>query len=334
MKKIACTYAMRDEGMDILREKAEIFIGNDRDPANFADKIQDAQGVLLFRGFMNANAFDKLQHLDFVATMSVGYDHIDVESATKYGILVLASFGANARSVAEHTMGLLLALDRKIVSGHYETLAGVGWQERNPDQSFELSGRTMGIIGLGNIGKTVAKLARAFDMNVIGYDPFLSKEATEQAGIVYCAGYDDVLKNADVVSVHVPRSPETINLIGKRELGLMKKSAFILNTARGRIINEDDLADALDSGIIAGAAIDVFATEPVPPDARILKAKNLVCTPHIAAMTKEAIRNMTVMCAKGCLAVLDGERWPAVANPEVYEQPKWRKRLAERGGSR
>ncbi|MDR1835116.1 MAG: hydroxyacid dehydrogenase, partial [Fusobacteriaceae bacterium] len=334
MKKIALTFPLRDEGMELLRGKAEVFVANERDPNNFADRIQDCAGLVIRNGFVNAAAIEKLPNLDFVATMSVGFDHIDVDAATKKGILVLASFGANARSVAEHTMGLLLALNRKIVSGHFETLEGTGWRERNPDLSFELAGKTMGIIGLGNIGKTVAKLAKAFGMKVIGYDPFLSREDTEKAGIVFCDGYDDVLKNADVVTVHVPRMPETINLIGKRELGLMKKSALILNTARGKIINEEALTEALNSGTIAGAAIDVFAVEPVPVDAPILKAKNLVCTPHIAAMTREAIWNMTKMCVTGCLAVLNGEKWPAVANPEVYELPKWKNRFACAGGAK
>ncbi|MDR3258083.1 MAG: hypothetical protein LBT51_00525 [Fusobacteriaceae bacterium] len=325
MKKVILTYALPDEGMEILKDKVEVIIANEGDPNKFIDKMKEASGIILRFGTMTKSAIENATHLEFISIVSAGFDHIDVATATKYGIPVLVGAGANARSVAEHTIGLLIAVNRKIVPGHFATISGIGWQDKNPDKSFELYEKTIGIIGLGSIGKLVGTIAEGLGMKVIGYDPYITKEEVEKLGWTYYADYKDMLKIADVLTVHVPILPDTVNLITMEHLKLMKKNAIVLNTARGGIINENDLADALNQEIIAGAGIDVFEKEPVPVDAKILHAKNIVYTPHCAAMTREAISNMTKMCANAALAILNGEKWPYVADPKVYNHPRWKK---------
>jgi D-3-phosphoglycerate dehydrogenase len=325
MKKVIMTYALPEVGMEILKDKVDVIITNEGDPNKFIDKMKEVNGIIIKLGTMPKSAIENATHLEFISLVSAGFDHVDVDTATKYGIPVLVSAGANARSVAEHTIGLLIAVNRKIVPGHFATVSGVGWHDKDPDKSFELYDKTIGIIGLGSIGRLVGKIAEGLGMKVIGYDPFITKAEVEKLGWTYYSDYNDMIKIADVITVHVPRLPETIDLITMKHLKLMKKTAIVLNTARGGIINENDLADALNQEIIAGAGIDVYETEPVPSDAKILHAKNIVHTPHCAAMTREAIKNTGIMCAKGALAVLNGEKWSYVADPKAYDHPRWKK---------
>jgi D-3-phosphoglycerate dehydrogenase len=326
LKKILITNHLRNEGLSILGDKVKKVIMDDKTPELFADEWKDANGVIIWGGKVDKNDIENAPNLEVIATIGVGYEKVDVECATKHGIPVCISKGANARAVAEITIGLLLAVNRRIVEEHAETTEGTAIRfGRNPELSFELYEKTLGLIGLGNIGKMVGKMAEAFGMKVIGYDPYVDRDDIENLGWTYYDKYEDVLKNADVVSIHVPKLPTTTNLITIKELKLMKNTAVILNTSRGGIINENDLADALNNDIIAGAALDVFENEPPSPDTKILHAKNLVCAPHNGAQTLEAMVNMNTMCTNAVLAVLNGEKWVHVANPEVYNHPKWKK---------
>ncbi|MDR3258082.1 MAG: hydroxyacid dehydrogenase [Fusobacteriaceae bacterium] len=326
MKKVIVTKHLRKEGLSILGDKVKKAIVNDSIPDTFVDEWKDANGIIIWGGKVGKNDIENAPNLEVIATVGVGYDNVDVDAATKHGIPVCISAGANARAVAEITIGLLLAVDRRIVEEHAATRAGTALRfGGHPELSFELYEKTMGLIGLGNIGKLVGKMAEAFGMKVIGYDPYVTRDDIEKLGWTYYENCDDVLKNADVVSIHVPKLPSTTNFITMRELKLMKNTAVILNTARGGIINENDLADALNNDIIAGAALDVFENEPPSPDSKLLHAKNLVCAPHNGAQTLEAMINMNTMCTNAVLAVLNGEKWAYVANPEVYNHPKWKK---------
>ena len=169
-------------------------------------------------------------------------------------------------------------------------------------------------------------LCKAIGIETAGYDPYISREYVEEMGCEYYEDYRELLKVCDFISIHVPLAEATKGMIGVKELSLMKKTALLINCSRGGIVDEKALAEALNTGRIAGAGTDVFAEEPPTTDHPLLHAKNLVYSPHSAAQTKEAVIRMADMCIRGCLAVLNGEKWQYVANPKVYEHPKWAER--------
>ena len=172
----------------------------------------------------------------------------------------------------------------------------------------------------------MAKICSGCGMKVSGYDPFMSQEKIEALGAAYYAHYEDLLKDADVVTIHVPLTDQTRDMITKKQLAMMKPTALIINCSRGGIINEADLVEALKTGVIAGAGTDVYCSEPPKADDPLLHCPNLVLSPHSAAQTREAVIKMAQMCVKGCLAVCRGEKWPYVADISVYEHPIWKNR--------
>ena len=197
------------------------------------------------------------------------------------------------------------------------------WEIRGAKKAFELEGKTVGVIGMGAIGRETAKICQGCGMKVAGYDPFMSQEKIEALGAEYYADYQELLKDADIVTIHVPLTDDTRNMIAKEQLALMKKTALIINCSRGGIINEADLVQALKDGVIAGAGTDVYCNEPPKTDDPLLHCPNLIVSPHSAAQTREAVIKMAQMCVKGCLAVCRGEKWPYVADKAVYNHPRW-----------
>ena len=204
-----------------------------------------------------------------------------------------------------------------------ETAKG-NWAIRDAHKQFELYGKKAGIIGLGRIGRDTASLCTAIGMKVAGYDPFLTKEQIEELGYEYYGDYEELLKDCDVISIHVPLTKDTENMIAAKQLKEMKNTAIIVNCSRGGIVNEADLIEALNNGEIAGAGLDVFVGEELHPGNPLLGAKNLIFSPHSAAQTREAVINMATMCVEGCKAVCQGKKWKLVANPKVYEHEKWK----------
>ncbi|MEW6721606.1 MAG: NAD(P)-dependent oxidoreductase, partial [Thermodesulfobacteriota bacterium] len=190
----------------------------------------------------------------------------------------------------------------------------------------ELSGKEIGLVGYGSIGRELAGLCKAIGMKVAVYDPFVDGRAIEGEGHRCEKTLEGLLRNADVVSLHVPLTDKTRNLVGERELGLMKPSSVLINCARGGVIDERALADALGNGRIHSAGLDVFSSEPVAADNRWASLDNVVITPHMAGQTREAAAGVSTMAAEGVLAVLSGERWPHVANRAAYDHPRWKDR--------
>jgi D-3-phosphoglycerate dehydrogenase len=223
--------------------------------------------------------------LRVIGRAGIGVDNIDLEAATQRGIAVLNTPGGNTISAAEHTVGLLLALVRRIPWADQSMRAGA-W-DRQKFQGVELSGKTLGVVGLGRIGAHVATIARSFGMLVVAHDPFLP-EARAHELQVRLLPLDDLLKRADVVTLHLPLTDETRHLIDRRRLGLMKKSAVLINAARGGLVDEAALLGALEAEQLAGAAIDVFDTEPLPAESPLRGADRVILTPHLGAATVEA----------------------------------------------
>lgn len=223
--------------------------------------------------------------LKAVGRAGVGVDNVDIPAATAKGVAVFNAAGGNTIAAAELTMALLISVARKIPAAEASVRAG-RW-ERSAFRGVELRGKTLGLIGAGRIGSEVAVRCMAFDMDVIAYDPYLSPTRADELGIEM-VGLKKVLKRSDFISIHVPLTKETMGIIGSGAFSKMKSTAFIVNASRGGVIEESALAGALREGIIAGAALDVYETEPLPADSPLRDAPNLVLTPHLGASTEEA----------------------------------------------
>ena len=248
-------------------------------------------GTHYFVGFIqqyvNPQLFKDAPHLKLIQMLSAGYDKADLEAARKSKVPLCANGGANSTAVSEHAMLLALAVSRRIIIQHTNVTAG-RWHGNSPPQVHEVRDRVMGIIGLGTIGKKVARLALAFGMKVHYYDIARLKEEQEDALGVRFRLLPEILRTSDIVSLHVPLNGSTHHMIGPQELALMKKSAVIVNTSRGPVIDEKAMTEALSKGDLFGAGLDVFDEEPTPPDNPLLKLDNVVLTAHLAGPTWES----------------------------------------------
>jgi phosphoglycerate dehydrogenase-like enzyme len=255
----------------------------------FSEAVKDAEYFVGFvRGGFDDAFYKNAPKLKLVQLISAGYDRVDIEAARRAKVLVANNGGANAVSVAEHTMLLILATMKKLSNLHEGCMAGK-WRMGDFSQNrlFELEGKTLGIVGLGNIGKKVARRAQAFGMSVIYYDILRLTEDQEDALGVRFALLDEVLRTADVVTLHVPLTPLTRNMMDARAFGLMKETAFFINTCRGPVVDEEALFQVLVTNRIMGAGLDVMAQEPPPADHKFFNLKNVTITPHMAGPTVE-----------------------------------------------
>ena len=266
------------------------------------DAIAGADAVLVRSATkITRESLSRADRLKVIGRAGVGVDTIDVDAATERGIPVLTAPAGNTISAAELTMALLLALARRVPAADRSMRAGE-W-DRKSFTGVELYGKTLGLIGAGRIGGEVAKRARAFGMRVLVFDPFLSPERAASLG-AEMAAFDDVLTQADVLSVHVPLTAETTGQIGDAQIARLKPTAFVLNVARGGVVDEDALLRALQSKRIAGAALDVFSSEPLPADHPFRTLANVVLTPHLGASTAEAQQNVAIEIAEAVRAAL------------------------------
>lgn len=249
--------------------------------------------------------------LRVVGRAGVGLDNVDVEAASKKGIVVLNTPTGNTLAATEHTMAMLLAACRMIPKAH-NTLVGGKW-DRKSFMGFELYKRKLGVIGLGRIGSQVARRARGFEMDVYAYDPYILKDKAEALGVKLLGSLDELLRTVDVITLHTPRTPETLGMIGKRELELLPDGAIVVNVARGGLINEKDLHDALKSGKLRAAAVDVFDKEPAT-DNILLGLDNVIVTPHLGANTDASQINVAVMVAQQVINVLKDRDYEGAVN--------------------
>jgi D-3-phosphoglycerate dehydrogenase len=249
--------------------------------------------------------------LSIVGVASIGTDKIDLEAATRAGVMVVNAPTGNTIAAAEHTMALMLALLRNVPAADASVRHGE-W-ERGRFTGAELRGKTLGIIGLGKIGKAVARRANAFEMRVLAYDPYLTAEQAAEAG-AKLVGLPELLLRSDVITVHTPLTDQTRNFISKPQLDAMKPGVFVLNVARGGIVNEEALAEALTAGHVAGAAVDVYSTEPMPPDLALRTAPHTVLTPHLGASTSEAQERVGEEMASQVVLALSGVTPPYAVN--------------------
>lgn len=256
-------------------------------------------------------------NLLIVSSNGAGFDPVDVEACTQAGVLVVNQSGGNANSVAEHALGMMLCLSKRIVEADH-VLRRSRDVDRNALMGNEAKGKTIGIVGIGNVGRRLAELCRGLlGMDVLAYDPYLTPEEIAARG-GEPVSFDDLLRRSDFVSISCPLNKDNRNMMGAREFALMRPNAFFITTARGFIHNEAALADALRSKAIAGAGLDVFDKEPPPPDHPLLQFDNVMVSPHTAGVTHEARENMGRIAADQILGAFDGRRPPRIVNPEVW----------------
>lgn len=296
MPKVLVADKVSTKGVEILKEVAEVDVKTGLPKEELISCIGDYDGLVV-RSATKATA-DVLQaagKLKIIGRAGVGVDNIDVPVATQKGVVVVNSPEGNTIAAAELTMALLLAMSRNIAAADASMKRGE-W-ERSKYVGVEVYNKTLGIVGLGKIGREVAKRAQGFGMETIGYDPFLSEEVATKIGVELLE-LNDLLKKCDYITLHLPKNKETEGLIGAAQFELMQDGVRIVNVARGGIIVESALADALNSGKVAAAAVDVYSTEPVAPDNPLLTAKNIVTTPHLGASTEEAQSKVAIDVAE------------------------------------
>lgn len=266
---------------------------------------------------IDAEVLNAAPKLKIIARAGVGVDNVDIPRATELGIVVVNTPDGNTISTAEHTFGLMLALARHIPQAHESMNAGK-W-DRKSFSGVELRGKTLGIVGFGRIGRAVARRALAFEMTVIAYDPFITADVGADLGVTMVS-LDELFRASDFITLHAMLTPETQEMINRESLARMKRGVRIIDAARGALINEADLAEALESGQVAGAALDVYAEEPPKPDNPLLRRPNVVHTPHLAASTEDAQITVSVDAAQLVVdALLHGD-FRNVVNPAVLDK--------------
>lgn len=262
----------------------------------------------------SARVMDGLPGLKMIARIGVGYETVDIPAASERGILVTTTPGAGAETVSEHAITMIAALSRRIFendqmvrSGEWTTITG-----------HSIYRRTLGIIGFGLIGRQLAKWAEGFDMKILAYDPIPDENYAREKGVTYVS-LETLLKESDYVSLHLPLMPSTKGLIGGKELSLMKPEAFLINAARGGIVEEQALYQALKEKRIAGAALDVFEQEPICPNHPLLSLDNVIFSPHMAGSTFEGLDAIVGMAVQNVCSMLDGKRPAGLRNPEIFQ---------------
>jgi len=306
MIKVLITDKLAKEGVDLINATAgaEAVIKTGISEDELCNIIRDYDGLIVRSDTkVTARVLANPGRLKGVARAGVGVDNIDIPAATRKGILVMNTPGGNTLSAAEHTMALMLAMSRNVVQACNSLKSGA-W-DRKKYTGNQLNNKVLGVIGLGRIGMAVARMAHGLNMKILGYDPLSAPKDAEQVGIEVTDKLERVFREADFITIHVPKNPQTLNMIGAEQIAMMKPTVRLVNCARGGIINEDALYDALAKKKIAGAALDVFSSEP-PQDLRFTTLDNCIVTPHLGASTEEAQVEVAVEAAEILLDAIKG----------------------------
>src|ERR1700683_3520553 len=285
--KVLVKEKIGDSGVDLLKQHFDVDLGFDWTDEELVERIGAYEGILIRSATkLTAELIDRAANLRAIGRAGVGVDNVDVEAATKRGIIVANAPQSNVVTAAEHTMALLLALARNIPQA-YASLTSGKW-ERSKFSGVEVYEKTLGILGFGRIGQLVATRARAFNMRVIAFDPFVSAERYRELGVEKAENSEEIYAQADFITIHLPKTPETQNWLNAEAFTQMRDGVRILNVARGGLIDEAALKDALDAGKVGGAALDVFPSEPMTDYPLFQGYPNVVVTPHLGASTAEA----------------------------------------------
>jgi glyoxylate reductase len=321
--KVYVTREIPQAGIHVLESYCDIEVNPEEAPPTKEElkkRVQDKDALLcLVTDCIDQEIINVGSRLKVISSMSVGYEHIDVAEATKRGIYVTFTPGVLTDATADFAWALIMATARRVAEADKYVRDGK-WKIAWAPMMFlgaEIYSKTLGILGLGRIGSGVAERSKGFHMKRIYYDTIRAPTKKEKELEIQYMPLEEVLRQADFVSVHVPYLPSTHHLIGKEQIRMMKPNAHLINTSRGPVVDEEALAVALREGWIAGAGLDVFEEEPVPPKSPLLELKNIVLTPHIASATRESRYGMTRIAAENLISVLKGESPLHLVNPDV-----------------
>ena len=328
--KILVVEHIHKAGEDLLAQKAELVFPQPQNVAGILSAIADCDALVVRNTKITRQIMQAAPKLVAIGRHGVGYDTIDIAAATDSRIPVVYTPAANTESVAEIAIGFIIALGRKIVQAHTamqseellsDTVTLSVMAQRRGLVNFDLLGKTLGVIGVGRIGSSVSKkMIAAFNMKVLGYDPYVDAKTLAGYGVQKVERLEEMLPLCDFVTVHCPGGAETRHMINARTLALMKPEAYLINTARGTVVDEAALVEALQKKQIAGAAMDVYDPEPPRPGNPLLHMDNVIVTPHFCAMTAESLYNMGTVVAQGVLDVLGGKRPQYLVNPEIWDK--------------
>jgi len=308
---------LAEEGLEILKKVFDVDVKTDLKEDELCTIIGDYDALLVRSGTeVTAKVIEAAKRLKFIGRAGAGVDNIDTDAATRRGIIVANAPEGNTLAATEHTMAMMLSLARNIPQAT-ASLKKKEWK-RSRFMGVELNDKTLGIVGFGRIGRELAKRANALDMHCVAYDPFISKERAAQLGVEVMT-LENLFKVADVITVHTPLIKETKHIVNAKSIATMKDGVRIINCARGGIIDEKALYDAIKSGKVAGAALDVFEAEP-PFESPLLTLDQVIVTPHLGASTVEAQQNVAISVAKQCIAVLQGGSAKYVVNAPMVPQ--------------
>ncbi len=315
--KILVSDKLNEAGLEILRGAQGLNV--DIQPTITPEELKEAIGgydglIIRSRTKVTADIIEAADNLKVIGRAGIGVDNIDLEAASKRGVVVMNTPLANTITTAEHSFSLMLSLARRIPQAHLSMKDGK-W-DKNKFTGVEVYNKVLGVVGMGNIGSVVARLARGVQMVVIAYDPFISREKADELGIELVE-LEELFTRADFISIHTPLTDETRGMVNARTFALMKNGVRIINCARGGIVSEQDLIEAIKSGKVAGAALDVFDQEPLNPDSPLLEMDEIICTPHLGAATREAQQNVAVAVAEQMVDFFRGLIRNAVNMPSV-----------------
>ncbi len=322
MTKVLVAGPVHEAGLALLAARADVDCELLDEPtaAEIDARIADIDAIILRTTPFGADTIARAGRLRVVSRYGVGYDNVDVAALTARGIPLAIVGDANAVTVAEITLGLMLAVARRLPFYDRDTRAG-GFGVRDPREQSDLAGKTVLVVGFGRVGRQVARRCAAFDMSVVVADPFVARESVEGEGYRHVADFREALAEADFVTLHLPGNADGGAVMGAGEFATIKPGAYLVNAARGSLVDEDALVAALASGRVRGAALDVLRDEPPRPDHPLLRLDNVVLSPHCASMTAECMERMSVASAQNVLDALDGTLDPGlVVNAEVLRR--------------
>lgn len=319
MDHILVAEPISDEGLATLREAADVDFRPNIDQAILLESIANYDALIVRSGTkVTAEVLAAGTKLRVVGRAGTGVDNIDVDAANERGIIVVNAPASNSVAVAELTIGLILALVRQVPQAHGSLQSGK-W-ERNKFMGFEVRGKTLGLVGLGRIGRRVAQICGAgLGMRVIGSDPFVSAEQAAALGVTL-RSQDEVIAEADFLSLHAPALPETYRMINRDSIARMKDGAYVINVARGPLVDEEAILEAVNHGKLAGVALDVFDPEPALVDSPLRNHPNILVTPHTASLTAEGRARIEQMAVDRLIEFFSGQRPKDICNPEVWEK--------------
>ena len=327
MYKIAVTRPMAPAAMEYASRFGEVTVLDTIDPDEVLAKLRENPVDALIARWTRLDekfiAGFKATGGKVLAKHGTGVDSCDLNAATKAGIPIVYAFGANARAVAEYTVAMILAAYKKLTYCDRHSHSGDNSYGKTTYTCKEILGKKLYIIGFGNIGRQVAEMCKGLGMQVCAYDKYLTKEMIEEKGVACCVNLYDGLKDADIVSIHMPLTDETKGIVNRDFLQHMKDGSYFINAARADLMDENAVIDCLEEGKLAGAAFDACSIDKNIVNPRLCHCENLILSAHIAAMAEEALAHVGEMCVDGVMAALNQKRWKVTANPAVYDVLKW-----------